>query len=167
MYTVGRLRTDGNTVATITTDIPKPNTVLDEPVESLLDRRARNCYSRRCRNALLVSPNDTESYKLTHLGIVCFPRFLFGIVLLTTSAVVMSIIMILLPPSWLSHMRSRSEIKKTPPLSQQAIVGSYDDGVVSPTVTYFRYVPIISIELDNQVSMIDSHLGARPSSGVV
>ena len=74
-----------------------------------------NCYSRRCRNASLVFPNDTEPYKLTYLGIVCIPKFLFGIVLLTTSAVVMSIITILLPPIWLSHKRSRSEIKKTPP----------------------------------------------------
>jgi hypothetical protein len=31
-HRLGRLRTDGSTVATITTpDIPKPNTVLDEP----------------------------------------------------------------------------------------------------------------------------------------
>jgi hypothetical protein len=68
---LGKLRIDGNTqaVATITTDIPKPqaDTALDEPVDSLLDLRARNSYYRRDRSVLLVSRDNTEPYKLTYL----------------------------------------------------------------------------------------------------
>lgn len=49
----------------------KPNTALDEPVESLLNRRARNRHRRRSRNAPSVSPDDAEPYaseRPTYLG---------------------------------------------------------------------------------------------------
>jgi hypothetical protein len=143
-------------IATITMDIPKPNhdTVLSPSSQCRVPSRSESsqllgdveipCWSLPTTRRGLI-----YNLKLTYLEMVYAKVFIWNRLLTTSgSAVVMSIVMILLPPTAVgSDKRSRSKLTR-----EHHHLRCTAHRVV--VLQYIRYDSIISFHFNNQVSMI-------------